>query len=217
MADYRLYCIPESGNSYKIALMLALCGADWEPLFVDYLGGATREPGWRAEVSDMGEVPVLEQGGRRFSQSGAILTRLAESFGRFRGRDDEERYQVLRWLLFDNHKFTSYFATHRFMNCLTPSAPDPAVMAFLRGRIDACFGIVEAHLADTPFVVGSEPTIADISMMGYLFFPNQETGYDLEASYPNIAAWRDRIRALDGWNGPYDLMPGPRGQQYSWD
>ena len=50
-----------------------------------------------------------------------------------------------------------------------------------------------------------------------LFYPSRETGYDLEADYPNSAAWRDRIRALDGWNGPYELMPGPRGGQYSRD
>jgi len=195
MPDYRLYCLPESGNSYKVALMLALCGADWEPVFVAFLEGATREPSWRAEISEMGEVPVLEQAGRRYSQSGVILTRLAERFGRFGGRDEEERYEVLRWLLFDNHKFTSYFATHRFMRCLTPTPPDPAVMEFLRSRIAASFGIVEKRLAETPYIVGPEPTIADISMMGYLFFSSQETGYDLEADYPNIAAWRERIRA----------------------
>ena len=43
MADYRLYCAGVSGNAYKAALMLNLSGCDWEPVVLDYLGGATRQ------------------------------------------------------------------------------------------------------------------------------------------------------------------------------
>ena len=54
MAEYRLYCFAQSGNAYKPALMLALCGADWEPRFVDFFNGETRTPEYRAE-NEMGE------------------------------------------------------------------------------------------------------------------------------------------------------------------
>ena len=54
---------------------------------------------------------------------------------------------MLRWLFFDNHKFTSYFATLRFMKSFMPTAPDPAVMKFLSGRVEGAWGIVEKHLA----------------------------------------------------------------------
>jgi glutathione S-transferase len=204
MAEYRLYCFGESGNAYKAALMLNLCGCDWEPRWVDYFNGETRGEAYRREVNALGEVPVLEHAGRRLTQSGVILTYLAERTGRFAARSDDERYEVLRWILFDNHKFTSYFATLRFLVGLQKTGETP-VTEFLRARALAAFGIVEKHLADRPFVIGESPTIADLSMVGYLYYP-EDTGIDRSA-FPNIAAWTKRIAALPGWQHPYDLMP----------
>src|SRR3954465_6017247 len=83
MARYRLHCIGASGNSYKVALYLNCAGLDWEPVGVDYTGRETHDPRWRATVNDMGEVPVLEVTGEYLSQSGMILTWLAETTGRF--------------------------------------------------------------------------------------------------------------------------------------
>src|SRR5262249_50645987 len=105
MAEYRLYCFRESGNSYKPALMLALSGCDWEPRPVDYFSGETRGESYRSTINEMGEAPVLEHAGKRLTQSGVILTYLAERTGRFGGCDADERLEVLRWILFDNHKF----------------------------------------------------------------------------------------------------------------
>ena len=119
---------------------------------------------------------------------------------------------MLRWLLFDNHKFTSYFATYRFMKAFGASAPDPAVMAWLRGRIDNAFGIVDKQLAATPFIIGATPTIADFSLGGYLFYPVEESGYDVAGRYPRIGAWLARMRAMPGWASPYDVLPGERMQ-----
>lgn len=204
MADYRLYCFGESGNSYKAALMLALSGADWEPIRVDYFGGETRAPAFREQVSVMGEVPVLLHRGERMTQSGVILDYLAEQTGRFGARDARERREIWRWLLFDNHKFTSYLATLRWMVGLQKSGEN-AVTEFLRQRVRTAFGIVESHLAGRAFILGERPTIADISMVGYLYYP-EATGLDRSAT-PNIEAWTQRVAALPGWKYPYDLMP----------
>jgi len=208
MAEYRLHCFPESGNAYKAALMLALCDADWEPVFVDYASGVTRGNDWRDANNEMGEAPVLEHGAERLTQSGVILYYLAEKFGRFGGENPAEKREILRWILFDNHKFTSYFATHRFLNSLAADEPDPAVLAFLRARAEAAFAVVEKRLANHDFITGSRPTIADISMVGYLYFPPGETGFDIPGDYPNIATWVARVSSLDGWQGPLDLIPG---------
>lgn len=204
MHEYRLFCLGESGNCYKVALMLALCGCDWEPVFVDYLKGETRGEKYRQSVNELGEVPVLEHQGRQLTQSGAILTYLARETGRFGGRDDDERLEILRWMLFDNHKFTSYYATLRWLVGIEKEA-DPAVAQFLRGRVLGAFGIVEKHLANNAFMLGEQPTIADFSMVGYHYF-DEETSIDRN-DFPNIRAWTQRIAALPGWKHPYDLMP----------
>jgi glutathione S-transferase len=198
------YCFGESGNSYKTALMLEFCGLDWEPLRVDFFKGETRGDAYRDGVNEMGEAPVLEHKGERLTQSGVILTWLAERTGRFGPKDERERLEILRWILFDNHKFTSYFATLRFLFGLQKSGETP-VTAFLRERAKGAFGIVDKHLTRQPFLVGDRPTIADLSLVGYLYY-REETGLD-RAPYANLNAWTDRIAALPGWKHPYDLMP----------
>lgn len=209
MPDYRLHYFPESGNSYKLALMLTLCGQAWEPVWTDFMGGQTRSPDWRATVNEMGEIPVLEDGAERLTQTGAILTRLAERYGRYGGEDEAERFEVLRWLLWDNHKLTGYMATYRFMRAFMAD-PNPDVLAFLRARVDAALKVAERRLERHAFAIGERPTIADLSMCAYLSYPAEETGYDFAASHPAVAAWLGRIAALPGWRAPYDLLPGRR-------
>ena len=204
MAEYRLYCFAQSGNAYKAALMLALCGADWEPRFVDYFNGETRRPEFR-KINEMGEVPVLEHEDRRLAQSGVILDYLAARFGKFGFSDEAERREVLRWLLWDNHKLTSYIGTLRFLLRFAQTGETP-VTEFLRGRVITNLTILDRHLAERAFVLGARPTIADVSICGYLFWPD-EFGVTW-ADYPGIGAWLERIQALPGWVHPYELMPG---------
>ncbi|HEY3074703.1 MAG TPA: glutathione S-transferase [Burkholderiales bacterium] len=207
---YRLHCFCQSGNSYKVALALRCMNQPWTAVFVDFMNGATRTEEWRRELNEMGEVPILEDGELRLTQSGMILSYLANKHRQFGGADDAERREILRWLLFDNHKFSSYFVSYRFMKSFAPAAPDAAVMAWLKGRIDQVFAIAERHLESRRFVVGDAPTIADFSMCGYLFFPEEESGLRLAQRFAAIARWLERIRALPGWADPYDILPGER-------
>ena len=205
-----LHGFSQSGNTFKVAFMLRALGLRFQTRFVDFMHGATRTPEWRGATNQMGEVPVLDDGTRRLTQSGVILTYLAGKHGRFLGASEDEKFEALRWLFFDNHKFTSYMASYRFMKAFGPAAPDPAVMNFLRARMDGAFGIVDKHLATSTWLVGNEPSIADFSLSGYLFYPVQESGYDWPARFPNVAAWVERLRALPGWGDPYEVLPGER-------
>ena len=209
---YRLHGFCQSGNTFKVAFFLRVIEQPWEPVFVDYMHGVTRTEAWREQANAMGEVPVLEDGVRRLTQSGAILSYLASKHGAYEGATEDQKLDVLRWLLFDNHKFTSYFASYRFMKAFGAAAPDPAVMAWLRVRMDSSFGIVDKHLASRAFLTGNAPTIADISLSGYLSYPVEESGYEITGRYPHIGAWLGRVRAIPGWADPYDILPGERIQ-----
>jgi len=204
MAEYILYCFAQSGNCYKPALALELAQADWAPRFVDYFGGETRTPAYRA-VNIMGEAPVLEHNGARLSQSGVILDYLAETLGCFGPANVSERRDILRWVLWDNHKLTSYTATYRFMRTFTKDT-DPAVLKVFRARAETAWGVLDSHLKERAFVVGDRLTIADLSLCGYLFWP-EEIGVDWDA-YPGIRDWLKRIQAEPRWVHPYRLMPG---------
>ena len=204
MAEYVVYGFAQSGNSYKPALYLQLAGADWAPRFVDFFNGETRTPAYR-QINVMGEVPVLEHRGQRLSQSGVILDYLVEQFGKFGWNDNAERREILRWLLWDNHKLTSYTATFRFLNKLV-SNPDQAVLGEFRKRSESSWKILDTHLSGRSHVVGDRLTIADISICGYLFF-DEDLGVDW-GQYPNIRDWLGRLRSVPGWKHPYDLLPG---------
>ncbi len=171
MAEYSLYCFAQSGNAYKVALTLQLAGADWQSRFVDYFNGETHAAEYR-EVNPMGEVPVLVHGDVTLAQSGVILDYLQEQLGQFGPENSSERREILSWLLFDNHKLTSYTATHRFLLEFTED-PDPAVLDFLYTRSRTALGILNTHLENRRFVVGDRPTIADFSLCGYLYWPDE--------------------------------------------
>ena len=205
MDSFVLYCFAQSGNAYKAALMLQLCGASWKPRFVDFFNGETRTPEYRANINEMGEVPVLEHGSKRLSQSGVILDYLAHTFDRFIWKSEDQRREVLRWILWDNHKLTSYIATLRYMVTLA-KVGHPEVHDFLRGRVKSSLILLDLHLKKTPFVAGHEPTIADLSICGYLYWPD-EFGVSW-AEFPAVEAWLERIKAMPGWVHPYELMPG---------
>ncbi len=204
MADYTLYCFAELGNSYKAALMLALCRLDWEPHLIDFFNGETRSEAYRRDVNAMGEAPVLVHGDVRLSQSGVILDYLAEQTRKFSAKSDDERREVWRWILFDNHKFTSYLATLRFLLQFAGGG-EPKVVEFLKGRAEAALKIVDGQLSSRDFIIGKRATIADLSLCGYLYYEG-ELGLTL-SPYTNIRRWLDRIASLPGWKHPYELMP----------
>jgi glutathione S-transferase len=214
MPTYRLHYFPESGNSYKLALMLTLCGQSFEPVWTDFGGGVTRTAEWRRTVNEMGEIPVLEEDGIRLTQTAPILLKLATQYGRFGGESEQEQFEVLRWLFWDNQKLSGYMATYRFLRTFTPSA-DPQVLRYLRWRLDDFLSILAQHVARQAFAIGDRPTVADFSMMAYLSYPADETGYDFATSHPAVSDWLARIAALPGWRSAYDLLPGKRLIHYA--
>ena len=203
MAEYKLHCFAQSGNAYKAALALELAGADWEPIWVDFFKGAHRGEDFTSK-NVMAEVPVLEHGGNTLSQSGVILDYLSETLGKFAPSD---RREAMRWILWDNHKLTANLATWRFVaNFLPEDKRSPDVIAFLKGRAVAALKTLDTHLDGRDWIVGDALSIADLSCIGYFFYP-EHYDYDWH-QVPNVVAWRDRIAALPGWKHPNDLMPG---------
>jgi glutathione S-transferase len=172
MTEYQLYCFAQSGNAYRAALMLNLIGADWEPKWIDAFGAAIqRTPEYRTDVNEMGEVPVLVHGAKKLTQSGVILTYLANHSGKFKPQGEDEELEALRWIIFDNQKVNGFLGPFRFLKNFAKPAGDPAVLAFLQGRAQGNLAIVNKRLTGRKFLVSDKPTIADISMTGYLYYP----------------------------------------------
>lgn len=210
----KLYCFGESGNAYKAALALELSGLEWEPVYVDFFAGEARSEDYLTNVNEMGEVPVLVDGDVKLTQSGVIQQYISDKTGKFGGNTDAERYEILRWVLFDNHKLSSQNGVTRFLLNFLPEDKRPAqAIGFLQGRLQAAYKVLNTHLEGRDWIVGDGLTNADISCCGYLFYP-EPYGF-VRVDWPNIDRWLSNIENTPGWKHPYDLMPGhpsDRGQ-----
>ena len=202
----KLYCMGESGNAYKAAIALELSGLKWEPIWVDFFGGETRTPEFRA-INPMGEVPVMIDGDTTLTQSGVMQDYISSKTGKLGGGSAAERREILRWQFWDNHKLSSVAGMTRFLMNFLPADKRPAeVIAFHQGRLKSAYQVLDHALTDRDFLVGNGLTVADLSCCGYLFYP-EPFGFD-RADWPNIDAWLTRISETPGWKHPYDLMPG---------
>ena len=207
MAEYLLHCFAQSGNAYKPALALELAEANWAPIFVDFFKGEARSPEY-LNVNEMAEVPVLSHGAMRLTQSGVILDYLQSTLATYGPTNEDERREILRWTLWDNHKLTANIATARFMsNFLPEEKRNPDVIGFLMGRARAALKILDGRLAGRDWIVGGTITTADLSCIGYMYFLD-EIDIDPAIDYPNVNRWRQAIAEMPRWRHPYDLMPG---------
>ncbi|QEW21586.1 Disulfide-bond oxidoreductase YfcG [Marinibacterium anthonyi] len=202
----KLYCFGESGHSYKAALALQFCELDWEPVKVDFFNGETRSPEYRATVNEMGEAPVLVDGDVRLTQSGVIQQYISDKTGKL-GGDGMDKYEVLRWVLWDNHKLSSIAGMTRFLMNFLPEDKQPKeTIPFLQGRLKAAYQVLNAHLEGRDWIVGKDLSNADLTCCGYLYYP-EPFGFDRK-DWPHIDAWLTRLSEQPGWKHPYDLMPG---------
>jgi len=199
-----LYCHRESGHSYKVALALTLIGVPFEMRAVDLnLPRAQRSDDFR-KATLFGEVPTLVfDDGLAVSQSNAILDTLARRYGKLDGADERERIRVREWLAWEANRLAMSLPHLRFSRQFTSAGS--VLESWFSDRMQADLARLSAALESSDFLVGTAPTIADISCCGYLFWADQ-AGVD-PARWPPVAAWLDRIRALPGWRSPYDLLP----------
>tara|TARA_B100001287_G_scaffold67890_1_gene55647 strand:+ start:3193 stop:3825 length:633 start_codon:yes stop_codon:yes gene_type:complete len=203
----KLYCFGESGHSYKAALALQLAEIDWTPIFVDFFNGETRSDQYRNQVNEMGEAPVLVDGDIKLTQSGVIQNYLYNKTGKHGGKDEAEKLEILRWILWDNHKLSSFAGNTRFLMNFFPKDKRPQpVIDFNLARLKSSYGILENALTDKDFLVGNNISHADMTCCAYLYYP-EPFGFERD-DWPNIDRWLGNISAIPGWQHPYDLMPG---------
>jgi glutathione S-transferase len=204
---FTLHGSPHSLPTYRIALMLRLCGTSFTFRYVSFQRGMHLTPEFRA-LSRWGQVPVLEHDRRVLVQSAAILEYLAETLGRFGAADVEGRQHLREWLFWDADRLTpplyAWYSVELGRRKLLPISFDPVLVAEFDRKGSAALNILDAHLSDHRFLVGGGATIADICCYGDVAFARL-SGRNL-VTWPNVAAWAGRIEALPGFATPFDLL-----------
>jgi glutathione S-transferase len=191
-----------SGATYRVGLMLALTGTPFTYRHIDLSKGQHKTPEF-LKLSRWGQVPALIHDGQALVQSNVIIDYLANLTGKFGGADATERRHAREWLLWEADRLSPGVNRSRFFARFMK--PDPAVQDFFRNLADMGLKSLDDLIAGRAFLVGDGPTIADIGVWGNLVH-HAEGGIDL-APYPNVTAWAGRVKALPGYQAPYDLLP----------
>jgi glutathione S-transferase len=201
----RLYDFYDSGNGYKVRLLLALLGIAYDYVEMDILAGETRTPEF-LEKNPNGRIPVLElDNGTCLAESNAILFYLAEGTP-YLPADRLDRARVLQWMFFEQYSHEPYIAVARFwLRHLEMSADQRTMFAEKQERGRAALAVMERHLEGRRFFVGDSCTIADIALYAYTHVA-PEGGFDL-AEFPRVGVWLERIRSRPG-HVPITHIPG---------
>jgi glutathione S-transferase len=188
-----LYDYLDSGNGYKIRLLLAQLGQPYRWTELDIDRGQTRTPQFLAKNPN-GRIPTLElDDGTVLAESNAIMGYLAEGTP-FAPSDRLGRAQVLQWMFFEQYSHEPYVATPRYIvKHLPKDSPRHAELPDRMKRGRDALGVMETQLKSRAFFVGERYSIADIALYAYTHVA-PEAGFDL-APYPNVLAWLSRVAA----------------------
>jgi glutathione S-transferase len=205
MARFALHGIWASGPTYKVGLMLALTGTPYDYEHVDMMQGAHKRPEYLAR-NRYGSVPALEdrEAGLVLAQSGAALEYLAEVTGRFRPQSVADRARALEWVLWGWDRLARGVYRPRGFKFGFIKAHDEVKTHYTQEGL-AALKELDGHLTDRTWLVGKEPSFADVDLYGVVAYAPQG-GHDL-AGLPHIRSWMSALEGLPGYESPADLLP----------
>jgi glutathione S-transferase len=188
-----LYDYLDSGNGFKIRLLLSQLTRQYRWVELDILSGQTRTADFLAKNPN-GRIPLLETDDAMcLAESNAILWYLADGTG-FVPQEPLARAQVLQWMFFEQYSHEPYVATPRFiLKHLSADSPRRAELPQRLRQGNAALGVMDRHLNGRTFMVAEHYTIADIALYAYTHVAD-EASLDL-AAYPHVSAWLRRVAA----------------------
>lgn len=201
-ASFTLYGNFISGPSYKVGLMLSLCGIDFAFRHVDLAKGQHKSPDYLA-VNRFGQVPALVHDGKTIVQSDVILLYLAKVTGKFGGASEDQRWQIQEVQHWEADRLHSSTGRLRFFTRFLKQ--EPPVMELYKKGTDMALAQLDGLLAGKTWLVGNGMTVADISC--YVGTQQaKDAGVDL-GQWNNVTAWTQRIEALPGYKPFGEALP----------
>jgi len=204
----KLYTGLESGNSWKVRILLEQLGVPYEKVLVDVADREHKSERFMAEVNPRGQLPVLEDEGRRYWDSGASLVYIARKYGRedWLPLDAAGMAEVMLWvsLAASEIQFGLQYARRGVMRDRWIAGNLEQLQAIGKLALDA----LEWRLKDHDWLALDRITIADIACFPYVF-NSSEAKLPLEP-YPGIVRWLARCTARPNWAA----APNPPTRDY---
>lgn len=200
----KLFGHPDSGHAYKVRLFMTVANIAHDYECVDIWIPRDQRSAEFQSVARFGEVPVLVDNGLAHVQSNAILLHLAQQMHAWGAESPERLDLCTQWLMWEANKIGLCLPQLRARARFGSDAALDGAFDWLSARYTHDVNIIEAELADGRqwIIDGKDPSIADFSLCGYLYFAD-EAGLTVPAK---VQAWLDRIAALPGWQSPYALL-----------
>ena len=195
MNTIKLYRHALSGHSHRAELFLSLLNRNYELVDVDLMNGAHKAPEFLA-LNRFGQVPVLEDGDTVVADSNAILVYLARRYDHSKSWLPEEpaaAAEVQRFLSVAAGPVVYGPATARLITVFGASKDQAGAIEIAHNL----FAVLETHLNDRDWLVGTRPTLADIA--NYSYIAHAPEGDVSLAEYPNLRNWLARIERLPGF------------------
>jgi glutathione S-transferase len=202
-----LYQQHDSGNCYKVRLLLSHLNRQFRIVAVSSLPGATRGAEFLA-MNPIGKVPTVEfDDGRFLAESNAILLHFAEGT-RFLPSDPYDRAKAYEWLSFEQYSHEPAIAVRRALMVYPERRAEatPDRMAVLLAAGNRALAVMEQRLRAAEWLAGNSFSIADIALYAYTHMAHQG-GYDLHP-YPGLGKWLSRVRELPG-HVSIEIRPSP--------
>lgn len=189
-----LHGFPLSGHSHRAELLLSLLGLKATVVEVDLRKGAHKQPDF-LKINAFGQVPVLEDGHDVIADSNAILVYLARKYGgeQWLPSDPLQAAKVERWLSVAAGQIASGPARARLITVFGAGYNPEETIA----NAHALLKVVEAELQGRQWLVGSQPTIADVA--AYTYIAHAPEGNVSLEPYPAVRAWLKSVEALPGF------------------
>lgn len=194
----------DSGHAFKVRFFM--CAADIEHRYevVDIWQPREMRSAEFQAASKFGEVPLLVDNGVSYVQSNAILLHLARQLGRWGGESSERLVACEQWMVWEANKLGMCLPQLRSYEKFEKNAVLGSALPWLTARYEHDVGVLEATLSDGRawIIDGEEPSIADFSLCGYLYFAHEAK----LAVPPHVESWLKRLSELPAWRHPYELM-----------
>ena len=199
----KLFGHPDSGHAYKVKLCLAIAGISHDYEEIDIFSERdSRSPEFKQQ-SRFHEVPLLIDEGKAYVQSNAILIHIATKYKILGAESDHTFTRCLEWLFWEANKIGLCLPQLRASNKFEQFRLSEGAQHWLSARYRHDVQILAAELSDRrKFILGENPTIADCSLCGYLYFADEAK---VEVP-PLVRDWLARIAGLKGWAHPYELL-----------
>ena len=194
---YKVYGDMLSGNCYKVKLIMQFLNISHEWVHVDILADETHTTEFQ-HMNPNARIPVVKLASDQYLwESNAILNYVAEGT-QFLPQEKYERAKVLQWQFFEQYSHEPYIATARYINKYL-GLPKEREAEYHGKQVGGhkALTVMDNHLADHQFFVGTHATIADISLYAYTHVAD-EGGFDL-SKYTHIQRWFSDIEAIPGY------------------